>query len=304
VSDQEVPRPSDAPSAPKSPPPESPWSGDPHGAPPVSPWSGDPAGATPPASPWSGDLPGAPPPPPGGGPPYSSAPPGGYEPPQPPAAEPLPWEAREQYGFLKALADTALLFTQRPRAAFERAKTKGDYASPLLWVLIFGIFGAAIQWLWGVMFLQTWLTMLPPDVTDQMGPFLTGMVGAGSVITFFYSLVGILLGTIVNTVIIHVSLLVAGGGKDSPSGFEGTFRTACYPGLAMVAQAIPFVGSLISLVWFIIMQIIGLSAMHRISIGKAFVVWLIPIFLCCACAAVGAALFSAAIFSAAGMHGN
>lgn len=205
---------------------------------------------------------------------------------------------------MKALADTALLFTQRPRAAFERAKTKGDYASPLLWVLIFGIFGAAIQWLWGVMFLQTWLTMLPPDVTDQMGPFLTGMVGAGSVITFFYSLVGILLGTIVNTVIIHVSLLVAGGGKDSPSGFEGTFRTACYPGLAMVAQAIPFVGSLISLVWFIIMQIIGLSAMHRISIGKAFVVWLIPIFLCCACAAVGAALFSAAIFSAAGMHGN
>ena len=162
MSDQEVPRPSDAPSAPKSPPPGvSVVRRSTRRAPGVSMVRRSYRRRATSVSMVRGSArrPAAAP---GRGPTVFERTPRRIRTAAAPAAAPLPWEAREQYGFLKALADTALLFTQKPRAAFERAKTKGDYASPLLWVLIFGIFGAAMQWLWSVMFLQTWLTMLPP----------------------------------------------------------------------------------------------------------------------------------------------
>lgn len=259
----------------------------PTGEPPVPP----PSSATPPGSV----------PPRAGMPPPGS--PAGGPPPGQDVTQPLPWEERQSGGFLKSLIDTAALFVQGPRQAFLRARTRGDYASPLLWMLIFVTIGAAFRALWRTLFFTSFLSFMPREMIDQMGPFMTFIAGAGTVVTFFSTIVISFIAFFVYALILHLSLLLFGGGKDSPSGFEGTFRAVCYPQVALVAQVIPFAGSLIALVWCVIMQIIGISAMHRITGGKAFVVWLAPLFLCCACISIAMAFGAAAFFSGLG-HGH
>jgi hypothetical protein len=90
-------------------------------------------------------------------------------------------------------------------------------------------------------------------------------------------------------------LLILGEGR---GGFETTARLLCYSHTADLANIIPFCGGLISLVWFIVLQVIGVAQCHRCSYGKAAVAVFLPLLICCACVAVLAAFFGAAIMGA------
>lgn len=222
---------------------------------------------------------GAAPPPP---PPPQGAPPGA----PPPAADPLPWENRSQVGFGAALLRTAQLFIGRPREAFDRALRRGDYASPLLWVLMLGVLMGIVNWLYGMMFVAPLMAFVPDELRDQLGPFVTMAVMGGGIAKVFFHPIGVVIGTFVWAAIAHVCvLLVAGGGK-SGAGFEGTFRAGAYTQVAQIAGILPLVGGLITLVWSVVLLVIGISSMHRIGTGSAVLVVVIPILVGCACAAL------------------
>src|SRR5204863_2805222 len=53
----------------------------------------------------------------------------------------LPWEHREQQGFLKAYFDTVSMILTKPGEAFAMMKTEGDMMGPLLFALIGGCAG-------------------------------------------------------------------------------------------------------------------------------------------------------------------
>jgi hypothetical protein len=267
-------------------------------------------GATPrPARPglsaFSSDLPsgsggyGAPPPPPPAEPPGGDeAPPGGGPPPAP--AGGLPWENRAQVGFMPALIQTAQMLAMRPREAYDAARRKGDYASPLIWVAIFGALAGLIQWLYSMMFLGPTLAMMPAELREVLGPLIGSGTLAGGVINVFMFPVFALIGAFIWSAILHVCFLMAGGSSQSDAGFEGTFRTVGYAQVAQIAQVVPVVGSLIAVVWNVILLVVGLSSLHHLTTGKAVIVVLIPLFLCCACISIGLALGAAGLIGLAG----
>ena len=52
---------------------------------------------------------------------------------------------------------------------------------------------------------------------------------------------------------------------------------------------VPFCGSLAAGLWGLVLQIIGLSVIHRTSIGKSAVAVIAPAVICCACVILGIA---------------
>lgn len=237
------------------------------------------------------------PPPPPAGPPTGYETPGGGMPPPPPAG--LPWEDRAKLGFGPALMQTVQMFASRPRAAFDGAKRKGDYGSPVLWTVIFGAIAGLIQWIYGMMFLGPTLAMLPPEIREQLGPLIgSGAMASGALNLLYYPCIA-LIGSFIWAGILHLCLMLAGGGQ-SDAGFEGSFRVVGYAQVTQIAQIVPIAGGLIALVWSIILYVVGVSSMHRLTTGKAVVVVLIPLFLCCACVSVALALGAAGLMGLAG----
>jgi hypothetical protein len=227
----------------------------------------------------------------GGAPPPPPMPPGGA------AVPPLPWEDRERRGFFPALFETVKLFVTSPTEAFARAKESGDYLSPILFSVLIGWVATAIGQLYGLLFQGAWLSMLPPEMRDQLGPMMaTG--GASFILTLILAPVLLLIWFFIWSGIVHLFLMMLGGHKQSSSGFEGTFRAVSYGYVSSLAQLIPFVGGLIAFVWNLVLQVIGLVRMHRTSTGKAVGAVLLPLVLCCVCVAVVFALFLGAIMSA------
>ena len=62
----------------------------------------------------------------------------------------------------------------------------------------------------------------------------------------------------------HLFLMMVGAGK---RGFVGTFRVICYAQSASLFGLIPLIGGLLSLLWHLVLQVIGLSAVHRVGWG-------------------------------------
>lgn len=235
-------------------------------------------------------------PPPPAGPPPTMPPPGG-----PPAGRGgLPWDHRKDLG---ALMETAKLLITSPGRAYAMAREKGDYGSPLLFAVVFFIIGAILNGLWQLVFgPQMWtryMEDMPPEMRDMMGGFGGGAAGAGGLV------LGIVLAPIFGIIalfiwsgIVHLTLRLLGGLRDSTAGFEGTFRAVAYSTVAELAVIVPLLGGFIAAIWFLVLQMLGLAALHRTSQGKSLGALLIPAVVCC-CIVVGIAMAMGAAVGAA-----
>jgi hypothetical protein len=111
---------------------------------------------------------------------------------------------------------------------------------------------------------------------------LTGFLesGAGLAVQLVTGPIWIVIGAFVAAGIFHVILMVLGGANRD---FEATFRVVAYGHAINVIALLPFCGSFLSIIWWIVVLVIGLSVVHRISIGQALVAVLLPFFVCCCC---------------------
>jgi hypothetical protein len=96
---------------------------------------------------------------------------------------------------------------------------------------------------------------------------------------------------LVGSALQHLFLMLVGGAR---RGYAATFRTACYAQVGALGGLVPLCGGLISLVWQLVLTVIGLSAAHQISTGRAALAVLMPALLCCGCIALALALGGAA----------
>ncbi len=225
-----------------------------------------------------------------GEPPITTPPPPGVE----AGATGNPWEQRDRLGVGVALLEAVKQFIVSPAEAFGSTRRKGDYGSPLIFAILLGWAGAIIGQIWNFALQSSLMQIFPGGRPEDVGMMFAGTLAGlliGIVVAPFVIVIFLFLGS----AIYHLFLMLVGGLADSEAGFEGTFRVLCYASVAQLAQVVPLVGSLISLVWSIVLLVIGLSILHRTTQGKAVAAVLLPLVLCCVCAVIGGIMFGAGI---------
>jgi hypothetical protein len=186
----------------------------------------------------------------------------------------LPWEHREQMGFLKAYFDTVSMIFTKPGEAFAMMKTEGDMMGPLLFALIGGSAGLIVSLLF-----QIALHSIGFMADRQSAMFGLGVVGIWSIGYIILAPVLVIVFVFVGSGILHLCLMIVGGAKKS---FETTFRVVCFSsGSTYLLSMIPFCGGMIAGVWNIVLEIIGLARAHETDTGKAVLAVLLPIIVCC-----------------------
>lgn len=151
----------------------------------------------------------------------------------------------------------------RPVNFFAGIERRGDFVNPLIFALVCVVISGVIAGFLGIL------------------GALAGL-GNGDVGGAFADLLGYI---IISPVVFAIVLLVCAGIlhlltiliiKPISTGFEATFRVACYSAVGQLASWIPILGSLVAFVTFVVLSIIGIREVHGTTTGKAALVVLIP----------------------------
>jgi hypothetical protein len=218
-----------------------------------------------------------PPLPPGGG----TAPPGGGS----------PWDSRDRLGFLGALVETTKQVLGQPGRFFQEMPTTGGIGAPLLYAVVIGWVGIVAAGLYSTLFQSiVGSTLMSFGERPELAEMLHfAQSWSGFVVQIVFAPVGIVIGVFVAAGVFHLMLLLLGGAQH---GFEATFRVVSYSQAPAVVMLVPFCGSLIAWIWYVVLYVIGLAAAQRIGHGKAAAAVLVPFVLVCCCCGLLAILFA------------
>jgi hypothetical protein len=187
----------------------------------------------------------------------------------------LPWENREQLGFVNGLWETILMVLTKPNDAFGVMRREGNFLDPLLYAVLLGTFGSVVAFIYQGVLQSVGL------VSSGSGDGLAALAGFGatSILMLVLMPVILLLGLFVGSAITHLCLMLVGGANQS---YETTLRVMSYSsGSASVLQVIPLCGGIISALYTIVLNCIGLARAHQTDTWRAVVAVLLPAFLCC-----------------------
>ncbi len=206
----------------------------------------------------------------------------------------LPWEHRQELGFLKAYFDTAIMVLTKPAIAFGLMKTEGDMMGPMLFALIGCSAGIIVAVL-----VQLGLHSIGL-MARQNAMFGMGAVGFGALGYIILVPVLVIVSVFIASGIFHLCLMMVGGAKKS---FETTFRVICFScGSTYLLSMIPFCGWTIAGVWNVVVEIIGLARAHETDTGKAVMAVLLPIVVCCGGGLLFAFMIGAGLLSQFSHH--
>jgi len=199
----------------------------------------------------------------------------------------LPWEHRPERGFFNAFIETLTMVLTRPAEAFSVMKREGGLGEPLIYALIGGCLGGIVSALFSLGLQSIGLFT---DKNNNLAP-MTGMgIGVGAIILVP---LGIVIVLFIWSGLAHLCLMIVGGANQP---FETTFRVFAFTqGSAGPLQIIPLCGGLISGIWAIVCNCIGLARAQETDTGRALLAVLSPLIICCG------ALFIAFMFLGAGI---
>ncbi len=206
----------------------------------------------------------------------------------PPTHSGLPWEHRQERGFVNAFIETLTMVLTRPSEAFSLMKREGGLAEPLIYALIGGCVGGIASFLFSLGLQSIGL------FSERRNAFavMTGM-GVGSVAFIILLPLCIVIGLFIGAAVVHLCLMLVGGAKQS---FETTFRVLAFShGSTGLLQMIPVCGGLIAGVWGLVVNCIGLARAHGTDTGRAVLAIFLPLIVCC-----GAVFLIAMMFGALG----
>lgn len=192
-----------------------------------------------------------------------------------------PWEDRAVVGLFPSLASTIKGALFSPSQFFKNMPVTGGLTDPLLYSLIVGMAGSLVSFLWDMALRGTYQQMLPAEMRGAAGYDLFAGVGiAAMAVLLPLFLIAVLF---IEAGVYHLLMLLVRGGK---AGFEGTFRAVAYGNSGSMFLMVPFCGTILGIVWSIIITIIGIKEAHETSGGKAAFAVLMPLVLCCGLALV------------------
>ena len=186
----------------------------------------------------------------------------------------LPWEHRHERGFANAFIETLAMVLTKPDQAFRTMKIEGGLAEPLIYALIGGCVGGIVSLLLSLGLQSMGLFAGQRDTFAALAG-----IGAGSVALIVLVPVFIVIGLFIGSAIVHLCLMIVGGANKS---FETTFRVLAFShGSTGPLQIIPVCGGLISGVWALVVNCIGLARAHETTTGRAVLAVLLPLIVCC-----------------------
>ena len=185
----------------------------------------------------------------------------------------LPWERRQERGFFNAFIETLSMVLTKPAEAFSVMKREGGLGEPLIYALIGGCVGGIVSALFSLGFQSIGLFA---DKNNSLAA-MTGMgIGFGTIILVPLIIVIVLF---IWSALAHLCLMIFGGANQS---FETTFRVFAFTqGSASPLQIIPLCGGLISGIWAIVCNCIGLARAQEIDTGRAVFAVFSPLIVCC-----------------------
>ncbi len=176
-----------------------------------------------------------------------------------------PWEDRERLGTFSALAETIQGSLFRPTDFFRQMPREGSKWRALFFAVIVGTMAWIVAMLWKSAFGT-------PAMVEHAGR-LPAMTGVVLYFTLVFIPVLVVLSTIFQSAVLHVSLTFLNGAREN---YEATLKAVSYATSASLFLVLPFVGTPLAVVWRVVLLVIGLREVHRISTGRAFFAWLLP----------------------------
>ncbi len=180
-----------------------------------------------------------------------------------------PWERRERFGLLNGLYLTIKDVLLGPGRFFHRMPTQIGILNPLMFAVVLGVIGTFIAWLYSLVSASLQMALIGDFSHSQSSMF--------SFFLFLFSPVLMTLGVFIQAGLIHMALVLLGGGK---LGFEATFRVSAYSEATTIILLVPLCGSWVALIWSMVILIIGLYNIHETEPWKAVVAVLAPLMLC------------------------
>ncbi len=179
-----------------------------------------------------------------------------------------PWENRSELGLWKSIFQTIkeVLFT--PDAFFSGMIFRGGFREPLAFGLLVGSLGGMVGAFWQVLLMSGGLLFMDESLFGQVSLhiyFLSTMAFVPIIVIF---------AIFISSLVLHVLLAIVRGANN---GYEATFRVISYSQAVQVWGFIPFIGTWISWIWQLIVQVIGLREIHKTSYARVMIAFLIPV---------------------------
>jgi hypothetical protein len=213
-------------------------------------------------------------------------------PPGPADGEPAgtPWERRKELGLVSAWLQTIQQALLEPGKLFSSARLDQGRAQ-----LGFAVFTASVFSILGQLLEHLLLSgqreqmrRLVASISDNpnLSPLLKWMISSQNqatstgmvvVIALFAPLFSVVL-LYLNAALTHGFALALGQAK---RGFPATFAACAYSCAPLVLLAVPACGSIVALIWLVVLTGIGMKETHRISTGGAAASVLAPYALLC-----------------------
>lgn len=185
----------------------------------------------------------------------------------PPAG--IPWEPRQGsfFGDLWATAKTVLF---HPVEFYARMPITGGKKRPLAFAVVVGTIGMIFPVFWQVL------------LGGLFGLALGGGRGAGPgflinlVATLILAPIMFTLGLYIISALTHFLLFIF---RAHRSGFEATFRVLAYCQAGYLFNIVPLLGWLVAPIWITVLEIIGLSRAHGVSVLRIILALFLPAFV-------------------------
>ena len=222
-------------------------------------------------------------------PPVMSEPP--PPPPSPPPSGPvIPWE-QPGVDIFSAFFQTVKLLLSSPRRTFESVPLTPNIGRAFAFGLIVSLIATWVGTFWQLVMGEWWKSFMPDtDFGNNMAEIILGLTAPLWIPIVIFLSVGFQ----------HLCLFVVGGARN---GFSGTMRALSYSWAPSLLAVVPVCGQIVGAIWCLVLNIIGLSVIHRITLGRAALAVFLPALVCCIFGVLIMALFGAAIFSALGKGG-
>jgi hypothetical protein len=164
---------------------------------------------------------------------------------------------------INSFIGTVRALVLNPVGFFRGIARQGDFVNPL----VFTIICAAINGILGG--IVTFLIALPSR-NAGIGGGLGGLIG-----NIILTPIGAVIGLLIGAGIYHLLVLLLV--RPANAGFEATFRVVSYVAVTQLISWIPIIGTIVAVVYGIVLSILGIREVHTTTTGRAALVVLIPV---------------------------
>lgn len=155
-----------------------------------------------------------------------------------------------------------------PRRFFAALPDTAPLGPAVLYYLVIGMAVAGAQLFWSMIFRAAGI-----NIGGMLG-MMDGDAAWGPLVDFLLAPVLLLLSLFVAAGVTHLVLKMLGGAS---RGYGFTVRIFAFAYSPQILGVIPFIGQAVGFVWMCVVAIVGLSAGHRTSTGRAAAAVLIPV---------------------------